>query len=45
VTDLYERWPSDLSLRPLINMVRERLERFQAWEAAREKRRRENDAA
>jgi hypothetical protein len=45
VTDLYERWPSDLRLRPLINMVRERLERFQAWEAAREKRRRENDAA
>jgi hypothetical protein len=42
--DLYERWPRDLSLRPLINMVRERLNRFEAWEREQEKRRRGNGA-
>jgi hypothetical protein len=42
---LYERWPSGLSIRPLINMVRERLNRFEAWEREQEKRRRGNGAA
>lgn len=45
ITALMERWPDDLSLRPLINLTAGKLSQMEVIEAGKEKRRRENDAA
>lgn len=45
VKELFECWPAGVSLRPLIDVTRQRLDTFERAERENEKRRRANDAA